>query len=307
MPSVRLSAIVPATNRPPTLERCVAAIREARAAPDEVIVVTEAPGPGPAAARNEGARRASGDVLVFVDADVVTHADAFERIRRAFDAEPELVGLFGSYDDEPEAEGAVSRFRNLLHHVTHQDGAGPAETFWAGLGALRRDAFLEAGGFDADRYPRPSIEDIELGMRLASGGALVLLDPAVQGTHLKRWTLAEMVRTDLVLRGIPWVALLLRGGRRSRALNLGWSYRLSAAASLVCLLALRRRRPVLAAGAVVSLIALNRRLYALLLHRFGPVQAALGVPLHIVHHLTAVASVPLGLVSHARERRRRTG
>ena len=36
-------------------------------------------------ARNAGAQDASGDVLVFVDADVVPHADAFARIRRAFD------------------------------------------------------------------------------------------------------------------------------------------------------------------------------------------------------------------------------
>ena len=304
MQAVRLSAIVPATNRPPTLERCLAAIRAAREAPDELIVVTEAPGPGPAAARNEGARRATGDVVVFVDADVVPHADAFERIRAAFDAEPDLVGLFGSYDDEPAAPGAVSRFRNLLHHVTHQEAAGPAETFWAGLGAVRRDAFLSAGGFDAARYPRASIEDIELGMRLTSGGALVRLDPRMQGTHLKRWTLVGMVRTDLLLRGAPWVALLLRGGRRSRTLNLGWSYRLSALASLVCLAALRRRKAALAGGAVAALIVLNRRLYALLFRRFGAAQAAVGVPLHVLHHATAVLSVPLGLFSHLRERRR---
>lgn len=305
MPAVRLSAIVPATNRPPTLERCVAAIREAPSGPEELIVVTEAPAPGPAAARNEGARRASEDVLVFVDADVVPHGDAFERIRRAFDSDPELVGLFGSYDDDPAAPGVVSRFRNLLHHVTHQQAAGPAETFWAGLGAMRRDVFLAAGGFDAARYHRPSIEDIELGMRLTSRGALVRLDPAVQGTHLKRWTLGEMLRTDLLLRGIPWVALLLRDGRRSRTLNLGWSYRLSAAASLLLLVAVRRRKLALAAGAVVSLLALNRRLYTLLFRRYGAVQAALGVPLHVLHHLTAVVSVPFGLLAHLRERQQK--
>lgn len=300
----RLSAIVPATNRPATLERCLAAIREARAAPDELIVVVDAPGPGPAAARNEGARRATGELLVFVDADVVPHADAFERIRQAFEVEPELVGVFGSYDDAPEAASYVSRFRNLLHHVAHHDAAGRAETFWAGLGAVRRDAFLAAGGFDATRYRQASIEDIELGMRLTAAGALVRLDPAVQGTHLKRWTLVEMLRTDLLLRGAPWVGLLLRDRRRSRALNLGWSYRVSAIASLVGLVAVWRRRPVLGGGAVTALLVLNRRLYALLLRRFGPAHAAVGVPLHVLHHLTAVASVPLGILLHVRERRR---
>src|SRR5207244_8179187 len=112
---------------------------------DEILVVDDLQVPGPAAARNEGARRATGEVLVFVDADVVPHADAFRLIRGAFDGDPELVALFGSYDDAPPAPGAVSGFRNLLHHHVHQAGAGPAETFWAGLGAVGREAFLQAG------------------------------------------------------------------------------------------------------------------------------------------------------------------
>ena len=45
----RLSAIVPATNEPATLDRCVAAIRSAEESPEEVIIVSEASAPGPAA------------------------------------------------------------------------------------------------------------------------------------------------------------------------------------------------------------------------------------------------------------------
>jgi transposase len=33
----------------------------------------------------------------------------------------------------------VSRFRNLLHHHTHTTHPGPACTFWAGCGAVRRE------------------------------------------------------------------------------------------------------------------------------------------------------------------------
>ncbi|HJQ74312.1 MAG TPA: glycosyltransferase, partial [Gaiellaceae bacterium] len=62
---MKLSAIIPATDAPPTLARCLAAIAAADDPPDEVIVVDEAGKPGPAAARNDGARRATGDVLVF--------------------------------------------------------------------------------------------------------------------------------------------------------------------------------------------------------------------------------------------------
>ena len=301
---MRLSAIVPATNRPPTLARCVAAITAAADVPDELIVVDEAPEPGPAGARNEGVRRATGDVLVFVDADVVPHADAFTRIRAAFESDPELAAVFGSYDDNPPAPGAVAGFRNLLHHHVHQQGGGPQPTFWAGLGAVRREAFESAGGFDALRYPRPSIEDVELGTRLAAAGARLVLDPRLQGTHLKAWTLAEMVRTDFEARGVPWVELLLRGGASTTMLNLGWRHRLSALTCLVVVLGLLRRRPGTAAGGLVGLVALNAGFYALLLRRRGAAEATLGVGLHVLHHLTGIVSLPAGLLAHARGRDR---
>ena len=116
-------------------------------------------------------RVATGEVLVFLDSDVIVRPDTFSRIRAAFAADPDLVALFGSYDDSPSPHGVVSTFRNLLHHYMHQRSAGLASTFWAGLGAVRRDAFLAVGGFDAERFPVPSVEDVELGLRLHAGGA----------------------------------------------------------------------------------------------------------------------------------------
>ena len=297
----RLTAIVPATNSPPTLAACLEAIRSADDPPEELIVAKE--GVGPAAARNDGARRASGDVLVFVDADVLPHHDAFARFRRAFDFNPELVALFGSYDDTPAALGTVSAFRNLLHHYVHQEGAGPASTFWAGLGAIRRDAFLDAGGFDADRYSVPSIEDIELGMRLAADRSLIVLDPNLLGTHLKQWSLWDMVRTDFTHRGIPWVDLMLRRRQASSTLNLGGRHRLSALASVVAVVALVRRRLRLATGATLVLVIINARFYALLARRRGPWVAVVGVGLHALHHLVAVAAVPAGIIAHLLSRR----
>lgn len=296
----RLSAIVPATDSPSTLPACLAAIRAAEDPPEEVIAVIE--GNGPAGARNNGAGRATGDVLVFVDADVLPHSDAFVRIRQAFDADSRLTALFGSYDDAPADPGLVSVFRNLLHHHVHQQGAGAAGTFWAGLGAIRAQAFAAAGGFDAKRYPLPSVEDIDLGTRLTAAGARIVLDPGLQGTHLKAWTLEAMVRNDFWQRGVPWVELLLRHGRGGGELNLGWRHRASAAASLVAALALLRGRPGIAAGVLALLVPLNAGFYRLLLRRRGAAEAATGIGLHAVHHLTGAVSVPVGVLQYLRAR-----
>jgi len=255
-------------------------------------------GTGPAEARNSGAHRATGDVIVFVDSDVLVHRDAFRKIRQAFAADPSLTGLFGSYDDDPRPGGVVSDFRNLLHHHVHQTAAGAAATFWAGIGAVRRDDFVAVGGFDERSFPRPSIEDIELGMRIVDRGGRIILDPRLQGKHLKRWSLGEMVRTDFAARGVPWVALLLRRGTSSTALNLGWRHRTTAAASLLLLLGLARRRLALSAGLVGLIVLLNHPFYRLLLRRRGATGLLSALPLHVVHHLVGLASVPAGAGKH---------
>lgn len=296
-PTPSLAVVVPATDAPATLERCIEAIRAA--APDaELIVEGEPVGAGPAAARNSGAAKTSADLLVFIDADVVVHPDAVARLRDRFAADPRLAAAFGAYDDRPAAPGAVSRFRNLLHHHVHAISAGRAETFWAGLGAVRREAFERAGGFDAKAFPVPAVEDIELGMRIRRGGGEILLDPDVRGTHLKRWTLREMVRTDFARRGVPWARLQLAEGASSGALNLSARHRLSALASVALLAALLARHGRFALAALALLSGLNARFYGLLLSRGGPRLLAAGVPLHVLHHLVATAAFGTALAAH---------
>jgi cellulose synthase/poly-beta-1,6-N-acetylglucosamine synthase-like glycosyltransferase len=292
---VSLTVIVPATDAPATLPRCLAAIDAAEEGPEEVVVADRPASLSAAAARNAGAARATGDVLVFVDADVVVHPNAFRRIRAAFRDDVQLDAVYGSYDDSPSAPSVVSTFRNLLHHHVHHAAAGPAETFWAGIGAVRRTVFFDVGGFDAARYPHPSVEDIDLGRRLHAAGARIVLDPTIQGTHLKSWTLRSMVWTDFARRAIPWVALEWRTRRLSSALNLGWRHRLSALACVVGVVALVLGWWLIALGALGALLLLNRAFYALLLRRLGLAGAAAGVALHALHHLVAAAALPMGV------------
>ena len=298
------AAVVPATDAPHTLGRCLTALRSADPSPDQVVVVDRPAGGGPAAARNAGAQRAEADVIVFVDADVEVAGDAFSRIATAFAANPGLVAVFGSYDAEPAASDVVSGFRNVLHHHVHQRSAGRAATFWTGLGAIRRSTFLASVGFDEARFREPSIEDIELGMRLCAAGATIELDPHLQGKHLKAWTVTEMVRTDFLRRGLPWAGLLLRARDPSSALNLGWRHRASAAASLClgagALLAPRlgARAAIAALFGLISLLILNRSFYATLVRRRGARHAVAGVALHALHHATGAAALGAALVIH---------
>lgn len=298
-----LGVVVPATDRPPTLQRCLTALEGGTRKPDTVAVLAEPAGAGPAAARNLGAAGCEADVLVFVDSDVEVHPEALALIERRFAADPDLAALFGAYDDDPADPALTSRYRNLLHHHVHTESAGEAETFWAGLGAVRRERFETVGGFDADLFPEPSVEDIELGMRLRRDGARIVLDPQIRGRHLKRWTPASMIRTDFGRRGVPWARLLLREGSDSTALNLDWRRRASAATSLVLLGSLLARRPRLATAALTANLVLDRDLYALFARRGGARLLLAGIGLHQLHQLAAAASIPAAVLLEALEGR----
>jgi GT2 family glycosyltransferase len=297
--SLQLSLIVPATNNPTTLGACLSAIRSSIDPPAEIIVIDFASGPGAAAARNKGAALATGDILVFVDADVVVHPDAISRLHAHLEARPETSAVFGSYDDAPRGSGTVSGFRNLLHHHVHQGSAGIVGTFWAGLGAVRREAFEAVGGFDPDRL---WLEDIDLGIRLTAAGAEVVLDPSILGTHLKVWSLPEMIRTDFHRRAVPWIDLIIQHGHASTDLNLSWRHRVSALAVLVAVFASLAFTFTAAAVAAMCFVALNFRFYRVLRRRQGLRAAVCGVFLHALHHAVSIAAVPYAIARHARRR-----
>ncbi|HWE38644.1 MAG TPA: glycosyltransferase family A protein [Isosphaeraceae bacterium] len=320
-----LSVVVPVRDGSAALRRCLRGLRDSGRADVELIVVDDGstddsaavaagfgavvlrhPRPlGPAAARNAGARVATAPLVFFLDADVVLHPDAIEKALARFDADPGLVALFGSYDDAPDAPGLVSRFRNLLHHFTHQQGtfcddARPVHTFWTGCGAIRRAVFLDHGGFDPLLYRRPAIEDIELGYRLTRDGHRIVLARDVQATHLKRWTLAEVVRTDIFRRGVPWTLLMLRSGVAEADLNVSRSQRLCVALTGVTLLAIVAAiwSPWLlavAASSVAANVALNRQFFRFLAQKGGWRLAMAAVPLHQVYYLCCGVSVLLAM------------
>jgi glycosyltransferase involved in cell wall biosynthesis len=267
----------------------------ARAVADQVLRVADGPR-GPAHARNMGARAARGTVLVFIDADVVVAPRTLRGFAAHFAGDPTLGAAFGAYDDAPAETDFISQYRNLLHRYVHTLHPGDADTFWAGCGAVRRDTFLAVGGFDAVRYPRPQIEDIELGYRLREAGARILLDPDLQGKHLKRWTFRNMVRTDLHERAIPWMHLILRRGEAMQRgpLNLRVREKLytmftgtGVAATLGALVFANNALAYLAAFCVVIVLLGNAPLLSWFGSRRGFFFAVGVAPLRLLYYLEA--------------------
>jgi hypothetical protein len=306
---VRVSVIVPVYNSPGDLHECLTALLASAGSQSEIIVVDDGStdetrsvatrkgvtvlglpeNTGPSSARNCGARHAHGEILFFVDADLIVRPGAVSRVLKLFDENPGVAAVFGSYDTGPRAKGVVSQYRNLLHHYVHQTGNPEASTFWAGCGAVRRSVFEAIGGFDEKHFPR-CIEDIELGYRLRQAGHRIRLDKTLQGTHLKRWTLRSVIRTDVGCRAVPWTRLILERKRAPDDLNLKAGQRASVVlvglAGFFLLGALFRVEMLILSGAaLLGVLALNRHLYAFFFRQRGLLFAATAIPLHLLYYV----------------------
>lgn len=321
------SVIVPARDAEALLPRTLGALRDSDYPPErwELIVVDDGSKDGtpavaaryadtvvklghrafgPAYARNRGFDVSRGDYVLFIDADVVVQRDTLRRFAEALLSDDTVGGVFGSYDDRPEAPGFVSQYRNLLHHYVHQQNPGDVDTFWAGAGMLRREVFDEAGMYDEWHYAKPQIEDIELGGRVRRLGKRILLRPDIQVKHLKRWTLIGVLRTDLRDRGIPWARLLAhRGAMLSQGtLNLKWTEKVNtilvwlSVVALVTALVLWDHRPLYVMAACLLAAALvSLPLLKFFARARGPWFAIGAIPVHLLYYLLNGVSFGLGL------------
>jgi len=319
--SPALSIVVPVHNGVGALARCLSAIKGGMGADDELIVIDDGstedvgavagsiatvirlePRSGVAAARNRGAGAATRPVLCFLDSDVVIHTDTL-RLGRERMSDRAIDALVGSYDDSPDAAAIVSRFKNLAHHYFHQRAEGPVSSFWGACGFIRRDVFAAAGGFDARRFTDPSIEDVELGWRLTDRGARILLDPRVQVTHLKRWTLRTLIATDVVRRAMPWVRWSIERRKLPAELNASAGQRIAApiAVALVAAGALtlftRWAWPPLAVLLLVAVV-LNLGLWRLFWQRGGLPLLVAGFFLQQLYYLCALTGLAAGAVRY---------
>ncbi len=255
--AMTVAVVIPVYNGGAAFEQCIASVLAANPAPDEIIVVDDGSTDksceiarregirlihtgrqqGPAVARNLGVQSAKSDWIFFIDADVTITPKTVDILKSKIANDQTIDALIGSYDNSPGAPNLLSQYKNLLHHYTHQQSSAEGFTFWGACGAIRRNVFLEQGGFD-ESYLLPSIEDIELGYRLNAANYKIAVYHDLQVKHLKRWDSASLLRTDVFQRAIPWSKLLLKYGQMKNSLNLShWCRARVAVSGLIVLFA----------------------------------------------------------------------
>jgi len=210
-----VSVIVPAYNAERTLPDCLGALAgQAPAGPDvEVVVVDDGSTDGtadaaarypdvtvvrqaqqgPAAARNAGARKAAGEILLFTDADCVPEHDWVAQMTAAF-SDPSVAAVKGAYRTRQQslvARFAQVEFEERYALLERRPSIDFVDTYSA---AFRTRDFWEAGGFDP-AFPYPNNEDVDLSYRLARTGRRMVFNPRAIVYHRHAETLRRYLRT----------------------------------------------------------------------------------------------------------------
>lgn len=221
MSSLEYSIVVPTFRRPQALRQTVEALLGLQAADAsyEIVIVDDA-GPdggaiavvedldhpqvpvrvetqdrgGAAAARNRGARAATGELLLFVDDDIVVPPDHLLAHRAARAAHPDAL-VNGRWEFtvavlQELAASAFGRFRVELERqfavqaMGRDLGDGCIEMALLGTWdlAVERSVFWELGGFD-EEFPVAGAEDQDFSLRARAAGHRLLLDPRIRCLH----------------------------------------------------------------------------------------------------------------------------
>lgn len=328
-PAPRLSVVIPVYNAEATLKECLTRLYESRFRDFETIIVDDgctdqspaiaAAFParivptsgrvGPAAARNLGARMAMGELLFFIDSDVMVRPDTLALVAESFEA-GDVDGLCGVQAAQMRYTNIASQYKNLWMRWTYLRQTGDVPLFYTTAAAIRREAFLRVGGFDQG-YATPNVEDTAFGQKLARLGVRVRVHPDLEVEHVKEYSLGSMLRTDF-MRAVSLTRLKLRhpGDLAQNNTSVPSSYMASVPLSgltvLLLLLGLAFRLPgasAAAAAGATGVMGLNWEFLTAIRRSDGWIRMVAAVPVLWLELLVVGSGTAVGLVSYPFGRR----
>jgi len=149
---------------------------------------------GSAGARNLGVDNAMGNVLLFVDSDVVLPVDAvFKAYNILMSRQHVCLAVGALYSTNTRHLSFVSDYKNLDLSYRGSLSTGYNKYLATYFAMLRKETFYEAGGFSSAYY---TVEDIEFFYRVSKGQKNLFLCDSIFVDHLKQYTLYSMLKTN---------------------------------------------------------------------------------------------------------------
>jgi GT2 family glycosyltransferase len=156
------------------------------------------PQKGPAANRNNGAKYATGNWIIFLDDDCIPDKDLLENYRTAIDQNKDVKIFEGRiYADMPKYSLGLTSPINLTGGY-----------LWACNFLIQRSFFISLHGFD-ERFPFAAMEDVDLRVRINKTGNKIIFVSGASVCHPWRkkggWSkvMQHNISTSLFLQKHP--------------------------------------------------------------------------------------------------------
>ena len=210
---MKISIIIPAYNSSLTLKECLEAIFNSNFKNFEVIVISDnstdnsvsiakqyqckiielSENKGPAFARNEGAKISEGDILLFVDSDVIIKKDALNYLSEKF-LQNEIDAIQGIYSHEPTYKSIITQYQMSYNcYYIWPENKKYASTLSTCCLAIRKKIFLNLKGFNVN-FKRPSAEDEEFGYFLIDKGYKILILRELNVEHRVNYNIRHFIK-----------------------------------------------------------------------------------------------------------------
>ena len=210
-----VSVIIPVKNGSKTLNTCLNSIKRSYYQNFEIVVVDDHStdntaeiarrfnckivqvqnGSGANNARNIGANNASGDVYVFMDADIVIGRETMLGIIETLE-EQYIDAVVGIYTAKHRHESFVSQYKNLWVRYSYIKSPPAIDWLFGSISGIKREAFEKLGGFNVKLLAKHGHDDIELGKRFARADLNIVLNMDVEVEHLKQYNLISFIKNE---------------------------------------------------------------------------------------------------------------
>ncbi len=210
---MKISIIIPVYNSSLTLKECLGAVLDSSFKNFEVIIVSdnspdnsvviarqhqckiiELPkNKGPAFARNRGAQVSAGDILLFIDSDVIIKNDALNYLNDMF-FQNEIDAIQGIYSHKPTYESIATQYQMSYNcYYIWPKNKKYASTLSTCCLAIRKKIFLNLKGFNTN-IKRASAEDEEFGYLLIDKGYKILISRELNVEHRVNYNIRHFIK-----------------------------------------------------------------------------------------------------------------
>ncbi len=220
---MKISVIVPTYNNEDTIEPCLKGIRLSRHAPYELIVVDDgstdrttflakrftdlilphSQNIGRSHARLTGARKAQGDILLFVDSDIVVKPDTLTKIASYFASYPEVDAVTGQLAREHPYGDYFSQYKNLYMNYIFGRLPERVNFLYGSIHAIRRRSLID---HDTDFE---IADDTAMGQKLVGHGKSIGFLKELEVIHLKKYDFFSWVKNDFKIP-FDWARIFLK-------------------------------------------------------------------------------------------------